>query len=433
MNMEELYFFNLNKDIELVSIKHKRSGSFIDNMKLPIHRWFRYSAGFSAEWVKTIVQKEQPLTILDPFAGSGTVNIASDELGINSFGYEQHPFVYKLSLAKTHWNSSVHQFLKAGKELLELSRTLAADCDYTENTLLAKCYSREALSSLLKLRKAWLDIYGNDTSSLSKLLFLAITAILRSTSSAGTAQWQYVLPEKKKHRVIEPRIAFETQLCLMASDMKWMQSQQKESKAILFNNDARTFDGLESQSIDLVITSPPYANNYDYADATRLEMTFWGDISSWGDLHSAVRQYLISSNTQHAAKEKYHLNTLLDSSHLTAIREEISVVCSELASVRETKGGKKHYHTMIAAYFNDMAQVMQGLRRVVRPNKKLYFVVGDSAPYGVYVPVEKWLGNIALNMGFTRWNFEKLRDRNVKWKNRKHQVPLHEGILVIES
>lgn len=88
---------------------------------------------------------------------------------------------------------------------------------------------------------------------------------------------------------------------------------------------------------------------------------------------------------------------------------------------------------MIAAYFNDMAQVMQGLRRVVRPNKKLYFVVGDSAPYGVYVPVEKWLGNIALNMGFTRWNFEKLRDRNVKWKNRKHQVPLHEGILVIES
>ncbi|WP_418173516.1 hypothetical protein, partial [Akkermansia sp.] len=428
-----LYFFNLNKDIELVSIKHKRSGSFIDNMKLPIHRWFRYSAGFSAEWVKTIVQKEQPLTILDPFAGSGTVNIASDELGINSFGYEQHPFVYKLSLAKTHWNSSVHQFLKAGKELLELSRTLAADCDYTENTLLAKCYSREALSSLLKLRKAWLDIYGNDTSSLSKLLFLAITAILRSTSSAGTAQWQYVLPEKKKHRVIEPRIAFETQLCLMASDMKWMQSQQKESKAILFNNDARTFDGLESQSIDLVITSPPYANNYDYADATRLEMTFWGDISSWGDLHSAVRQYLICSNTQHAAKEKYHLNTLLDSSHLTAIREEISVVCSELASVRETKGGKKHYHTMIAAYFNDMAQVMQGLRRVVRPNKKLYFVVGDSAPYGVYVPVEKWLGNIALNMGFTRWNFEKLRDRNVKWKNRKHQVPLHEGILVIES
>lgn len=27
-----------------------RSGTFTDNMKLPIHRWFRYSAGFSAEW-----------------------------------------------------------------------------------------------------------------------------------------------------------------------------------------------------------------------------------------------------------------------------------------------------------------------------------------------------------------------------------------------
>ena len=28
------------------------AGTFTDNMKLPIHRWFRYSAGFSADWVK---------------------------------------------------------------------------------------------------------------------------------------------------------------------------------------------------------------------------------------------------------------------------------------------------------------------------------------------------------------------------------------------
>ena len=39
----------------------------------------------------------------------------------------------------------------------------------------------------------------------------------------------------------------------------------------------------------LVITSPPYANNYDYADATRLEMAFMGEIRGWGDLQETVQ------------------------------------------------------------------------------------------------------------------------------------------------
>ena len=44
------------EQLELFKIEPKintsTSTTFVDNMKLPIHRWFRYSAGFSAEWVK---------------------------------------------------------------------------------------------------------------------------------------------------------------------------------------------------------------------------------------------------------------------------------------------------------------------------------------------------------------------------------------------
>src|SRR5207249_9408826 len=53
-----------------------RSGSFVGNMRLPAHRWFRYSAGFSAQWVADFLRqsgKGQCLHVLDPFAGSGTV------------------------------------------------------------------------------------------------------------------------------------------------------------------------------------------------------------------------------------------------------------------------------------------------------------------------------------------------------------------------
>lgn len=62
----------------------ERTGTFTDNMKLPIHRWFRYSAGFSAAWVEQVITELKPQTILDPFAGSGTVCVSADKLGINS-------------------------------------------------------------------------------------------------------------------------------------------------------------------------------------------------------------------------------------------------------------------------------------------------------------------------------------------------------------
>jgi hypothetical protein len=118
---------------------------------------------------------------------------------------------------------------------------------------------------------------------------------------------------------------------------------------------------------------------------------------------------------------------------LEPIRKEIREVCEQLESERDKHGGKKTYHTMIAAYFHDMARVWQALRRVTSKNSLVCFVVGDSAPYGIYVPVHRWLGEMAVAAGFQSFWFEKTRDRNVKWKNRKHRVPLLEGRLWVKG
>jgi hypothetical protein len=47
--------------------------------------------------------------------------------------------------------------------------------------------------------------------------------------------------------------------------------------------------------------------------------------------------------------------------------------------------------------------------------------------------VDVWLGELAVAAGFKSYSFEKIRDRNIKWKNRKHRVPLKEGRLWIEG
>ena len=100
---------------------------------------------------------------------------------------------------------------------------------------------------------------------------------------------------------------------------------------------------------------------------------------------------------------------------------------------KENHGGKKNYYTMIALYFLDMAHVWRELKRVCKEGAEVCFVIGDSAPYGVYVPVDEWLGKLAISAGFKEYNFEKTRDRNVKWKNRKHTVPLKEGRLWVKG
>jgi hypothetical protein len=88
---------------------------------------------------------------------------------------------------------------------------------------------------------------------------------------------------------------------------------------------------------------------------------------------------------------------------------------------------------MVGCYFLDLAVVWKALRRVCHADSRICFVVGDSAPYGVYVPVIPWLGTLAVAAGFRAYHFEKTRERNVKWKNRKHRVPLQEGRLWIEG
>ena len=419
------------------SCQHSRSGSFVDNMHLPIHRWFRYSAGFSAEWVEKEIhnffsKKKQKVRVLDPFAGSGTTLLAAEAQQAFAIGFESHPFIYRVAKAKLSWNVNIDKLQRRAIDLVEYAKENIVETARMDIPLLKKCFTVEALSKLDALRYIYLNKY-NDGQPENELIWLCITSIIRSCSTAGTAQWQYVLPNKKKSNVLDPFLAFTSKMQQIISDITHAKQHNYVETAIILNTDARQPNYSKNEFFDLVITSPPYPNNYDYADATRLEMTFWGEIKGWGELHDAIRKYLLRSCSQHSAKEKLQLQQLLNDPVLEPIRKELEKKCKELEKIRLTKGGKKTYHTMAAAYFLDLGKVFYALRFLCKKGSKLCFVIGDSAPYGVYLPVDKWLGELALSAGFSSYSFEKLRDRNIKWKNRKHRVPLKEGRLWIEG
>lgn len=407
------------------------ASTFVPNMVLPIHRWFRYSAGFSAAWVNELISSELQngrRRVLDPFAGAGTTVLEAEVCDVESIGIEAHPFVLRIARAKLLWRESPSDFRRYAHAIL--SGTTPGESQVYPS-IIQRCFPPETLARLDGLKRAWLT--RADGSALSELSWLALTSILRECSPVGTAPWQYVLPAKRKAKALDPLIAFRTKVEQMALDMASRQRRPSSTRALLYKDDARTCASVPSGWADLVITSPPYANNYDYADATRLEMSFYGEIQGWGDLQVAVRQYLVRSCTQHAAPLSQQVAEILEHEELSAIRKDLRKVTSELEEEREGHGGKKPYHAMVAAYFLDMARVWRALRRVSGSGVRVCFVVGDSAPYGVYVPVDRWLGELAIDAGFKAYSFEKTRDRNLKWKNRKHRVPLHEGRLWVEG
>lgn len=429
-------YINIFNYCNNMSIKKSRSGTFTDNMKLPIHRWFRYSAGFSAEWVKSEIIKFQEDTkeqaiVLEPFAGSGTTNIVADSLNVQSFGFEGHPFIANIAKTKQLWSSDPYLFEEAVNQVYSLAKkNLSNSNRYDKNNLLGKCYSIESFNKLESLKKAY-EVLSTD-DSIWDLVKLNITSILRVCSHVGTAQWQYILPNKTKSKVIDPFDAFIAMMKVITDDIKFASHENWKAKSIIYSHDVRKSFKAPTKC-NLLISSPPYPNNYDYADATRLEMMFWDEISGWGDLKHVVRPTLIRSCSQHSASDKVSLDEVLDNELLRPIKDELTKVTKELEVIRLTKGGRKTYHTMVAAYFLDLAIIWKNIRENMTSNSRVCFVIGDSAPYGVYVPAERWLGELAISAGFSSYSFEKLRDRNIKWKNRTHTVPLHEGRLWIKG
>lgn len=410
---------------QLFDAPERNTTTFVDNMRLPVHRWFRYSAGFSAQWVESVVP--EGARVLDPFVGSGTTLLASQAVGAESYGIDSHPFVSRVGRAKLMWVSDPAELLRRGKEVL--ARHQPHPMTAQVPALLDKCYTPAALADLLGLRDVVLTEPAGDPTS--ELLWLALVSIIRPTSHAGTAQWQYVLPNKRKRSTVGVLDAFDQQLSIMASDMRSSQlANPAPPMATYVEGDTRDVGLVPDAWATHVVCSPPYANNYDYADATRLEQTVLGEVASWGDL-KPMRKVLVRSCSQ--AMSKYDPAVALADPILAPIIDELGVVFAELDKVRHEHGGKKAYHTMVLAYFHDLAYVWRAVRQASAPGVRVVWVVGDSAPYGVYVPVERWLAELALAEGFESWSFEKVRDRNVKWKNRKHDVPLHEGRLVVSG
>jgi hypothetical protein len=413
-------------------------GTFAESKRSPIHRWFQYPAGFSFRAVEHILNEyciKPGHTVYDPFAGTGTTIVVCKSKGIESYGVEAHPFVYKIALAKTTWDYDYRCLQDTANQLLleiQFSITESQNIDVMiVPELVRKCFSVANLQKLLHIRSH----VEKTAEPYRSFFFVALTCALRQASAAATG-WPYIAP-KKRIQEKDGLEVFTKQLLLMIADLQSIPEEFRKTPSHIIQGDARK-SGLHAEMFDLSFTSPPYLNNYDYADRTRLETYFNGFAHSWGDITEKIRSRLIISATTQINRGDYLVADII-STELKGIAPDIAKTLQQKVNLLSRKrlehGGKKSYDIMVAQYFNDMTLALMDNWRLLKRGAKSSLILGDSAPYGVYIPTDEYLGQIALGIGFKNFSIQQLRSRGDKWKGntQRHHIALRESILTLNK
>ncbi|MBW2003420.1 MAG: hypothetical protein JRI72_02240 [Deltaproteobacteria bacterium] len=418
----------------------EKLGTNSDNKTMPIHRWFSFMPGFSNVFVDTTFSyfkfNNNGCRVYDPFMGSGTTAVVGRKYGITVVGNESNRFLYEIGKAKLQFLSKPDDLVADGKKILKKCECIWEEIDISEeNAILAKCFSTSNLKKLIALRNAY---YGNSIKKIHKpFIFLAISSLLPRCAEVGISipyiSW-------KNTRIAEdPFIVFKDVISNMKDDMEEanMAGYDGDAKIYLFDSRKKN-NRIKSNSIKMVFTSPPYLNNFDYGEALKVYTYFWKFTNNWSEITSKIRMKSLASATTYYLERDYRDkkakeiigNKMLRDAPKTSkkIQRAVNAIRKQITGKRE-----KSFDILTALYFKDMHHVLKEVYRVLKKQGLAFIVIGDSAPYGVYIPTDKYLGELAEEIGFSKYRFMELRPRGQKWvslKNR-HNLRLRESLLVL--
>jgi hypothetical protein len=210
----------------------------------------------------------------------------------------------------------------------------------------------------------------------------------------------------------------------MVNDLRLV-AGQSHPRAQVHLADARQISQiLEPDSIDVVITSPPYPNEKDYSRTTRLETVVLGFVSDRKELRQ-LKKRLVRSNTRGVYKEDDDDKWIADYPEIQRIAETIE---NRRIEMGKTSGFERTYHRVTRLYFGGMARHLAELSSVLRPGARLAYVVGDQASYlRVMIRTGQLLADIAQALGYELLRIDLFRKRFAT----ATQAELREEVVVL--
>ncbi|MFC2411373.1 MAG: hypothetical protein ACFNUE_01955 [Bacteroides sp.] len=366
-----------------------------------VHDWYRFVLSFPPHLVRQYLDSfgvDKNSVVLDPFCGTGTVNVECKKRGIPSWGVEASPITQFASKTKCSWTNEMCGFIHEAERIAEgaAKRICQAREQRTlpppqADLLLKNSISAKPLSDTLWLRDAILA----EGSIFQDYYLLALAKHIVYSYSNLKFGPEVGVSRRKKEQVDTTGI--------------WLSEVKSIYHDLLRNGknaavpvditlgDARNMTALPfSGKLDCVITSPPYPNEKDYSRTTRLEAVILGFISSKEDLRRIKRGFIRSNS-----KNIYRYDS--DAQHvegLAAIRELSAQIEQRRIALGKTSGFERLYASVVKHYFGGMAKHLAELKPILKNGAMLAYVVGDQASY-FQIPIRTslLLGEVAESVG----------------------------------
>ena len=399
-------------------IKSEYGLTFRDSKKEPFHRWYPYVEGFSAPYVRTVLERFGPVgTVLDPFGGAGTTQVETSANRVRVFYSELNPFMR--FVADTKVNSSIwcREHMKAVRDAAETfvktlgspkfdSRVKRASLEGYLSAFRDRDYFEEShLRELIVARDLVAGFAGHP--HIRNILTLAVASIVvRSSNMTRRADLRRRRSDEYKGRVVDVRGFIREKISEILEDLQGEYGPRVGATCVCEN--AKDV-GDHADDIDIAITSPPYLNGTNYCRNTKLEQWLLGWLRSESDLRH-FRDRAITAGIN-------NVNSKRTLPHRFAAVEQIG------QALDETEGDRR-IPQLVRCYFSDMFEMFVSVLKALRPGGRFVLDIGDSKFYGVHVPTDVLLATVAEEAGFKVESSRVLAKRYSHDRTELHQVEL---------
>ena len=404
-----------------ISFPGFRDTAFRENHERALHRWVPWIAGFSSAFVdevleRTLAERQEGACILDPFAGVGTTLVEGIKHGCNVVGFEINPYAALACRVKVNAASyDVGVFLErivSFREHIEVQQIHGAEEPLSRppNGFVSRVpfFSPDVERQVLFA----LDFIRAETVPWIRDLFqVALGSVM-----VGFSNYSYEPSLGTRVAAGKPNIetadvggTIADKLQEMADDVSFFQDtmsklRRKPTSRMFADSYFDCSSKLARESVDVLITSPPYLNNYHYVRNTRPQMFWLGMVKLASDLKEFERksfgQFWQTVRSGPTVK-------------LVPKIEEMEALIETLRNRNSEKGpyGGPGWANYAASYFNDCARFCAITRDLIRPGGTAVVVIGNNILQGIEFRTDRFFGQIAEQSGFEIVDFHEVRKK----------------------
>lgn len=402
--------------------------NFNESMETPRHRWFPYKEGFSPSFVQQFIEthigEEKQGVILDPFSGVGTTALVASQLGKNAVGFDVSALSSFVAETKSLTLNS-EELSDLGTTLSEFKNSkLTREYAAPDNETVRQYYEPEFLRALLRVR-AFIESISSPKSK--NLFFLAYLSILEEFSThrkAGNGVKKKTRLDYKKDAntptdKIRSRILRLVDIYIQ--DLAQSEIITPPTYVKASSIDSESYEAIEE--IAGVITSPPYANCFDYSKIYMRELWLGDFFKSKAD-HKSFRSTSLRSHV-HATWEERHPEYASDT---------IENLIKPILAPQKLWSNK--IPSMLSGYFKDISRVLDLMGRKSTSGTRAGFVVSNSFYGGVPVATDLLISECALKVGFKTKSIDIYRGMipsSQQYKLIEDKYFMRESLVVLEK